>query len=521
MANFKQARWNEPVVFELGHSGRRGYIVPKVEDSIKQKVGDVKILLSEKIRRKKLPQLPEMSEVEAVRHFTRLSQMNYSVDLGLYPLGSCTMKYNPKINDFLASLPSFTQLHPYQDEKTVQDVLEILYILAKWLSEITGTYEVSLQPAAGAHGEFLGALIMRAFHGLNRNLSERTELIIPDSAHGTNPASAAMAGFNVIIVPSDNTGCIDIDALKSATSNQTAGLMLTNPNTLGIFEENIEEIADIIHDVGGLLYYDGANLNAILGKARPGDMGFDIVHINIHKTFGTPHGGGGPGAGPIGVSEELEKFLPTPRITFDGKSYHLDNDKPHSVGKISSFYGNVAVLLRAYAYILSLGAEGLKEAAEISVLNANYLLKKIKEIGAYELPYDTKRPRKHECVFSAKPLLKEHGIRAIDIAKRLLDYGIHAPTTYFPLVVEEALMIEPTESFEKEELDRFVDAMQRIAEEAKVNPDKVSKAPKNTAITRLDEVKASHPRTMALSWKMYTKKQGFIAEGANDKGIKK
>jgi len=513
MIEFKQARWNEPVVFELGHHGRKGYIVPKVEDSIKREVGDVQALLPEKICRQSLPKLPELSEVEVVRHFTRLSQMNYSVDLGLYPLGSCTMKYNPKINDVLTSLSSLTQLHPYQDEKTVQGVLEILYTLSRWLAEITGTYEVSLQPAAGAHGEFLGTLMMQAYHKFNGNLYSRTELIVPDSAHGTNPASATMAGFNVVIVPSNKTGCIDIDALKTAVSNRTAGLMLTNPNTLGIFEEEIEEIAKIIHDAGGLLYYDGANLNAILGKVRPGDMGFDIVHINIHKTFGTPHGGGGPGAGPIGVSEELEKFLPVPRIVFDGESYNLDYNRLHSVGKIRGFYGNVAVLLRAYAYILSLGAEGLKEAAEVSVLNANYLVRKINEIGAYELPYDAKKPRKHECIFSTKPLRKEKGIRAIDVSKRLLDYGIHAPTTYFPLIVEEALMIEPTESFEKEELDRFVDAMRKIAKEAKTNPELILKAPQNTAVTRLDEVKASHPRTMTLSWKMYKKKQAKNESG--------
>ena len=506
MTDFKQAHWNEPVIFELGRNSRRGYIVPKIENSIRQTVGDVQTLLPEKVRRQSPPELPGLSEVEVVRHFTRLSQMNYCVDLGLYPLGSCTMKYNPKINDLLVSSASLTQLHPYQDEKNVQGTLGILYDLGKWLAEITGTYEISLQPAAGAHGEFLGALIMRAFHKLNGNLSNRTEFIIPDSAHGTNPASATMAGFNVIIVPSDKSGCIDIEALKTTVSNRTAGLMLTNPNTLGIFEENIGEIADIIHDAGGLLYYDGANLNAILGKARPGAMGFDIVHINIHKTFGTPHGGGGPGAGPIGVSEELEKFLPVPRIVFDGESYHLDYDRPCSVGKVRSFYGNVAVLLRAYAYILSLGAEGLKEAAEVSVLNANYLVKKMEGIGAYELPYDAKRPRKHECVFSAKPLQKRKGVRAIDISKRLLDYGIHAPTTYFPLIVEEALMIEPTESFEREELDRFVEAMQKIADEAEVNPDLILRAPRNTAVTRLDEVKASNPRTMALSWKMYKKR---------------
>jgi len=503
MTDFKQARWNEPVIFELGRNSHRGYIVPEIEIFVSQKVGDLQTLLPEKMRRQLPPKLPGLSEVEVVRHFTRLSQMNYGVDLGLYPLGSCTMKYNPKINDLLASLPSLTQLHPYQNEKNVQGILEILYNLSKWLAEITGTYEISLQPAAGAHGEFLGALIMRAFHKLNGNLSNRTELIIPDSAHGTNPASATMAGFNVIIVPSDKTGCIDIDALKTVVSNRTAGLMLTNPNTLGIFEENIGEIADVIHDAGGLLYYDGANLNAILGKVRPGDMGFDIVHINIHKTFGTPHGGGGPGAGPIGVSEELEKFLPIPRVVFDGESYHLDYDKPYSIGKIRSFYGNVAVLLRAYAYILSLGAEGLKEAAEVSVLNANYLVKKMGEIGAFEMPYDAKRPRKHECVFSARLLQRGKGVRALDISKRLLDYGVHAPTTYFPLIVGEALMIEPTESFEREELDRFVEVMRKIAEEAKINPDLVLKAPRNTAVTRLDEVKASHPRTMVLSWKMH------------------
>ncbi|MFQ6068400.1 MAG: aminomethyl-transferring glycine dehydrogenase subunit GcvPB [Candidatus Bathyarchaeia archaeon] len=506
MRDFKQARWNEPVVFELGQHDRRGHILPKVEASIRQRVNDLQDLLPKKMQRKLPPELPQLSEVEVIRHFTRLSQMNYGVDLGLYPLGSCTMKYNPKINDFLASLSSLTQLHPYQDERTVQGILEILYKLSKWLAEITGTYEVSLQPAAGAQGEFLGALIMRAFHKVNGNLSKRTELIIPDSAHGTNPASATMAGFDVIIVPSDKTGCLKIEALKTVVSNRTAGLMLTNPNTLGIFEEKIEEIADVVHDAGGLLYYDGANLNAILGKARPGDMGFDIVHINIHKTFGTPHGGGGPGAGPIGVSEELEKFLPVPRIVFDGESYHLDYNRPHSVGKIRSFYGNVAVLLKAYAYILSLGAEGLKEAAEISVLNSNYLVKKIKEIGAYELPYDAKRPRKHESVFSTRPLRKERGVRAIDVSKRLLDYGIHAPTIYFPSIVDEALMIEPTESFEKEELDRFVEAMRKIAEEVKTDPELVLKAPQNTAVTRLDEVKASLSRTMVLSWKMYRRK---------------
>jgi glycine dehydrogenase subunit 2 len=316
-----------------------------------------------------------------------------------------------------------------------------------------------------------------------------------------------MAGFNVIVIPSGRDGCIDLDALNTAVSNRTAGLMLTNPNTLGLFEKDIGEIARIVHEAGGLLYYDGANLNPLLGKARPGDMGFDIVHINIHKTFGTPHGGGGPGAGPIAVSKDLAKFLPVPRIVFDEKNqlYGLDYDRQHSIGKIRSFYGNVAVLLRAYTYILSLGLEGLQEAAEISVLNANYMMKKLKEIRGLTLPYDGEKPRKHECVLSAKQLKSDTGVTAANVAKRLLDHGLHAPTVYFPLIVEEALMVEPTETFEKEELDRFIDVIRETCEEAYTNPQNVLSAPHNTAVSRLDEVKASHPRTMALSWRMYLK----------------
>ncbi|MDI6847856.1 MAG: aminomethyl-transferring glycine dehydrogenase subunit GcvPB [Candidatus Bathyarchaeia archaeon] len=505
---FKQAKWNEPLIFKLGRKGRKGHILPKVEDEVKRAVGDVNALIPENMRRISQLRLPELSEVEVTRHFMRLSQMNYGVDSGLYPLGSCTMKYNPKINEFLANLPTIGMLHPYQNESTVQGILEILYRLERWLTEITGTYEICLQPAAGAHGEFLGTLLMRAYHKLNGECKKRNEVIVPDSAHGTNPASAAMAGFNAVVVPSDENGCVDLEALKAAVSERTAGLMLTNPNTLGIFEENIEEIAKIVHETGGLLYYDGANLNPILGKARPGDMGFDIVHINIHKTFSTPHGGGGPGAGPVGVSEELTKFLPVPRIVFDGERYRLDYDRPYSIGKIRSFYGNVAVLLKAYAYILSLGGEGLKEVAEVSVLNANYLMKKLKEIEGLTLPYNSEKPRKHECVFSAKPLKNETGVSALNIAKRLLDYGLHAPTIYFPLIVDEALMIEPTETFEKEELDRFVEAMRKICEEAYTNPEAILQAPHNTSVSRLDEVKASHPRTMALSWRMYLKKNG-------------
>jgi len=507
MPTFRQARWNEPVIFELGKPDRRGFAVPEAEEEVKRVVGEVHALLPAHMRRETPPRLPELSEVEVARHFTRLSQMNYGVDSGFYPLGSCTMKYNPKINDALAVSSAVASLHPYQDPQTTQGILEILYTLSKWLAEITGTHEVCLQPSAGAHGELLGVLIMRAYHKKNGEISKRNEIIVPDSAHGTNPASASMGGFNVVVVPSDARGCLDIDALKSAVSERTAGLMLTNPNTLGIFEKNIEESARIVHEAGGLLYYDGANLNAILGKARPGDMGFDIVHINIHKTFGTPHGGGGPGAGPVGVSEELERFLPVPRVGFDGKDYFFDYNKPDSIGKIRGFYGNIAVLVRAYAYILNLGAEGLKEVAEVSVLNANYLAKKLAQIRGFELPFDKQKPRKHECVISAKPMTKDTGVRALNVSKRLLDYGIHSPTTYFPLIVDEALMIEPTESFEKEELDRFIETMKKISQEAYSNPQLVLNAPQNTTSTKLDEVKASHPQTMALSWRMYLKKQ--------------
>jgi glycine dehydrogenase subunit 2 len=513
---YKQATWDEPIIFKLGKKGRIGHSMPEAEDEVRRAVGSLNGLLPENMRRTQKPNLPEISEVEVTRHFIRLSEMNYGIDSGIYPLGSCTMKYNPKINELLASLPTLSMVHPYQDESTVQGILEILYKLERWLSEITGTFEVCLHPAAGAHGEFLGTMLMHACLKQDGQCGKRTEVIVPDSAHGTNPASAAMAGFNVVIVPSAADGCIDLEALKTVTSEKTAGLMLTNPNTLGIFEKDIEEIAKIIHEVGGLLYYDGANLNPLLGKARPGDMGFDIVHINIHKTFGTPHGGGGPGAGPVGVSKDLTRFLPVPRIAFDGKRYSLDYDKPHSIGKIRSFQGNVAVLLRAYTYILSMGFEGLKEAAEISVLNANYVMKKLENIRGLMVPYDGKKPRKHECVISAKPLKNETGVSALHLAKRLLDFGLHAPTTYFPLIVDEALMIEPTETFEKEELDRFVDALRRICEEAYNNPQLVLTAPHNTAVSRLDEVKASHPRTMTLSWRMHIKKEETSGNPRND-----
>jgi glycine dehydrogenase subunit 2 len=511
---FKQAAWNEEVILSTSRNGKRGHLLPTLEAEVTRETGKAESLVPERMRRSTVLDLPELSEVEVARHFIRLSEMNYGVDSGLYPLGSCTMKYNPKINEQLATSSKISMLNPYQDESTIQGMLEILYTLERWLAEITGMHEVCLHPAAGAHGEFLGTLLMRAYHRSNNEQDIRSEVIVPDSAHGTNPASAAMAGFNVVVVPSDDDGCVSLGALKAAVSEKTAGLMLTNPNTLGIFERNIDEIARIIHRVGGLLYYDGANLNPLLCKARPGDMGFDIVHINIHKTFSTPHGGGGPGAGPVGVCEGLAKFLPVPYVTFDGQTYRLSYDRASSVGKIRCFFGNVAVLLRAYAYVLSLGLEGLEEAAEIAVLNANYVMKKLSEIKGLALPYDTAKPRKHECVLSARPLKNDTGVTAQNIAKRLLDYGLHAPTIYFPQIIDEALMIEPTESFEKEELDRFIETMRRICGEAYEKPELVLKAPQNTCVPRLDEVKASHPRTMALSWRMYLKKKTQIDEAS-------
>jgi len=503
---FQQAKWLEPLIFEIGREGRIGHIVPSPDDEVKREVGDIEKLIPEKLRRKNEPKLPELSEVEVVQHYTRLSQMNYGVDTGFYPLGSCTMKYNPRINEELASMEEVTWIHPYQDERTVQGALELMYKLERWLAEITGMYRFTLQPAAGAHGEFTGVQLIRAYHEYNGETEKRDEIIVPDSAHGTNPASAAMAGFKVVVVPSNEGGCIDIEALKAAVSERTAGLMLTNPNTLGIFEEEIEEVAKIVHDAGGLLYYDGANLNAILGKVRPGDMGFDIVHLNLHKTFGTPHGGGGPGAGPIGVTKELEKFLPVPLVEYDGKKYYLDWDRPYSIGKVKGFYGNFNVLVKAFAYILALGEKGLRTVAEISVLNTNYLVKKIKEIRGFELPYGKDKPRKHECVFSASPLKRDTKVRALNVAKRLLDFGIHAPTMYFPLIVHEALMIEPTETVTKEQMDEFIESLRKISEEAYNNPETVLNAPHSTSVTRLDEAMAARPKTLFLTWKMYLKK---------------
>ncbi len=465
---------------ELSKPGRRACSLPASD------VPEATEKVPEKFARKEDAALPEVSEVDVVRHFTRLSQLNYAVDVGFYPLGSCTMKYNPKVNERLSRLPGFLNLHPYQHEDLAQGALELMYGLKEMLCEITGMDELTLQPAAGAHGEMTGLMVMKAALE-HRGEKKRTKIIVPDSAHGTNPASATMAGFEVMVVPSDERGNVDVENLKSLMSDEVAGIMLTNPNTLGLFEERILEIAEIIHNAGGLLYYDGANLNANLGIARPGDMGFDVVHLNLHKTFSTPHGGGGPGSGPIGVKKELAPFLPKPVIVKEGKSYRFDYDRPLSIGKVRSFYGNFNVMVRAYAYIMTMGSEGLRRVAEDAVLNANYLLKLARE--NFVLPFD--RRCKHEFVISGSRQKKENGVTTLDMVKRLIDYGFHPPTVYFPLIVPEAMMVEPNETESIEELEAFAEALNAIAAEAREDPDLVKNSPKTTPVTRLDEVTAA------------------------------
>lgn len=469
------------LLLEMSKPGRCGYTLPKLD------VPEVSLdeLIPRSYLRETEPGLPQVTEPEVVRYFTQLSRKNHGVDVGFYPLGSCTMKYNPRVHEDIAALPGFSRIHPRQPESTVQGALQLMYELDQCLAEIAGLAKSSLLPAAGAHGELAGLLIIKAYHKFNGEADQRREIIIPDSAHGTNPASAQMAGFTVKEVPSDQRGGVDVAALREMVGPQTAGLMLTNPNTLGLFDENLEEIAAIIHDAGGLLYYDGANANAILGITRPGDTGFDIVHFNLHKTFSTPHGGGGPGAGPIVVSEKLVDFLPSPIVEYSDGRYHFATPK-HSIGPIKAFYGNFGVLVKAYSYICRLGAEGLKSVSENAVLNANYVMNQLKD--DYYLPYD--RTCMHEFVLSGKRQ-KELGVSTLDIAKRLLDYGVHAPTIYFPLIVEEAIMIEPTETESKATLDVFIQTMKTIAEEARRNPEQLKSAPTLTPVKRLDETKAA------------------------------
>lgn len=479
---------NEPLIFERGAKGRKGYSLPRldVERANPGKIWPAKLI------RKDLEGFPEMSEVEVVRHFTHLSQWNYGVDSGFYPLGSCTMKYNPKVNEEVARLPGFAGAHPYQPEEISQGALRLMYDLQRFLAEISGLDRVTLQPSAGAQGELTGMLMIRAY--LAERGNPRKKVLVPDTAHGTNPASSALCGYQVVQVKSNERGVLSPMAVEEKMDEGVAALMLTNPNTLGLFEENISQVVEIVHQKGGLVYGDGANLNALMGLARVGDMGVDVLHFNLHKTFSTPHGGGGPGAGPVGVKEHLADYLPVPVIVKEGECFRFDYARPKSIGQVRSFYGNFGVLVRAYAYILSLGSEGLRRASLVALLNANYIRARLKD--HYYLPYDL--PCMHECVFSDRWQSK-FGVTALDIAKRLMDYGFHPPTIYFPLVVQGALMIEPTESEAKETLDQFIEAMVRIAREAETEPELVREAPHKTKIARLDEVLAN--RKPRLRWR--------------------
>jgi len=484
----RQVNQNEGLIFEKSSAGKAAWKLPPLD------VPDVNAAeLLGKLERKDLGNMPEVSEIEIIRHFTRLSTWNYAIDLGMYPLGSCTMKYNPRVNEAVARVEGIANGHPYQPVKISQGALRIMKTLSECLIEITGMEAITLQPAAGAHGEMTGLLMVRAYHESKGNA--RKKILIPDSAHGTNPATAAMVGYAVENLKSDSRGMVDIDSLQSQMTEDTAALMLTNPNTLGVFEQQIHKIADILHAKGGLLYMDGANMNALVGKVRPGDFGVDVMHLNLHKTFSTPHGGGGPGSGPVAIKRALEPFLPKPVVvTNPDGTLAFDYDRPQSVGRVRAFYGNFGMFVRALAYIQANGPDGLRQTTEDAVLNANYIRKGIE--GTYDLPYDT--PSMHEVVFSDK-LQAKRGVRTMDIAKRLIDYGFHPYTTAFPLIVPGALMIEPTESESKEEMDLFIDAMKSIAAEVDEDPQTVLDAPHTTRVSRLDETAAA--RKPILRWK--------------------
>jgi glycine dehydrogenase subunit 2 len=494
----------EPLIFERSRAERRGVRFPR-RSEVARRAGDGQPELPASVRRTDAPRLPEVSELELMRHFNRLAHLNHAIDIGFYPLGSCTMKYNPKVNEWAARLPGLAESHPLDPQDLSQGSLELMWLLAELLKEVSGLAAVSLQPAAGAHGELTGMLMTRAYHRDHGDGERRTKVLIPDSAHGTNPATATMVGYQTVTIPSNDRGGIDLEALRGALGDDTAALMITNPSTLGIFEDQIDQVVAAVHDAGAIAYMDGANLNAILGRFRPGEAGFDVMHFNLHKTFSTPHGGGGPGAGPVGVSERLEPYLPTPmptllagdpdevrRNAWAGRStpdarFGLDADPPRSIGKVRSFFGNFGMFIRAYTYIRSNGDDGLRDVSDHAVLAANYL--RVRLADAYDLPYD--RVCKHEVVFSGRRQKRAHGITTLDIAKAILDEGMHPPTIYFPLIVDEALMIEPTETESLETLDRFVDVMHDIALRAEDDPDSIRRAPVTTPVGRLDEATAA------------------------------
>ncbi len=475
---------NEPLLMEISKNGRGAYVFPALD--LPRGFDSVLPDFDEVLRRKSVPALPQVSELDVVRHFSRLSSMTFGVDYGFYPLGSCTMKYNPKVSEKLASMEQFTEIHPLQDVSTIQGCLSLMYNLLEDLSSITGMAWGTLQPCAGAHGEYTGLKIIRSWFEAHGE-SGRTRILVPESAHGTNPASAAVNGFTVTTIPANSEGLVDVQALAAELDESVAAIMLTNPNTLGLFEKDILAIAEMVHGVGAKLYYDGANFNAILGVCTPGDMGFDVVHLNLHKTFGTPHGGGGPGAGPVMVTRELAPYLPKPDVKLSDSGYAFKWDSEHSIGKVSMFWGNFLVLVRAYSYIARMGADGLRAAAAHAVLNANYLLSRL--AGTFDVPYG---PRcKHEFVLSLQRLKDETGVSALDVAKALLDRGYHPPTMYFPMIVHEALMLEPTESESPETLDAFADALIEIEHIARTNPQLLKGAPYETVVRRVDEVSAA------------------------------
>ena len=466
------------LLFERSHPGRRCTILPACDVPTCE--------IDPALCREQAPHLPQMSENELSRHYTELAKQTYGVNDGFYPLGSCTMKYNPTVNDQIAALPGFASIHPLQPEETVQGCLEALDLASKYLCEITAMDDMTFQPAAGAHGELTGLMLIKKYHQENGH-EGRVNILVPDSAHGTNPASASMAGFHVISIPSLPNGCVDIEALRQAADEHTAGRMLTNPTTVGLFDPNIAEITEIVHKAGGLCYYDGANLNAIMGIVRPGDTGFDVVHLNLHKTFSTPHGGGGPGSGAVGCKDFLKPFLPSPTLTHDESGYHLHRDNPQSIGAVKSFYGNFLVVVRALCYLLSLGKEGVPEASQNAVLNCNYMMSHLKDL--YDIAFDT--GCMHEFVMTLENLKKEKGVTAMDIAKALLDNGIHPPTMYFPLIVEEALMVEPTETETRETLDHAIEVFRNIYIQAQEHPEQMHELPLHTPVRRLDEVGAA------------------------------
>ncbi|MDV3292777.1 MAG: aminomethyl-transferring glycine dehydrogenase subunit GcvPB [Nitrososphaerales archaeon] len=491
MRKFRQAYWDEPLLKELSKEGRVGF-VPPIDPKIRRWTRNPESFIPPAMRRESV-NLPELSELQVLRHFNRLSQMNFSVELGMYPLGSCTMKYNPKVSEMISGSDGIRNAHPLQPPETIQGLLSILYELGEILSEVTGMHRFSLSTAAGAQGELAGALITRKYL-LDQGLVGKDEILVPDSAHGSNPASAAMAGFNVVKVPSDESGLVRASAVENLVSKKTAGMMFTVPNTLGLFESEVVEVCKAVHDAGGLMYYDGANMNALLGKSRPGDMGFDIVHLNLHKTFATPHGGGGPGAGPVGVSRRLVDYLPVPVISRHKGRYVLDHSLRHTIGPLKGFVGNSAVLLRAYAYIRLLGPDGLSNVSSLAVLAANYLWRSL-DPEAFPVTHGKGLWRKHEAVVSVRSDLPGS---AMKVAKAILDYGMHAPTVYFPLIVNEALMLEPTESEPLEILDEYAGALNSISRSLRDGT--LGDVPKNTSVGKVDEVKASHPKTLRVHW---------------------